>query len=57
MYFKLIYTDKRLYHARLYNAAGRILFWTTEHATKQPVIDVCDEVRQQMNTEVPIYDV
>jgi hypothetical protein len=57
MYFKLIYTDKRLYHARLYNAAGDILFWTTEHATKQPVIDKCEEVRQNMTVATPIYDV
>jgi hypothetical protein len=57
MYFKLIYTDKKLYHARLYNAAGELLFWTTEHATKQPVINVCDEVRRNMNAAAPIYDV
>lgn len=57
MYFKLIYTDKKLYHARLCNSAGAILFWTTEHATKQPVIDVCDEVRRNMKADTPIYDV
>jgi uncharacterized protein YegP (UPF0339 family) len=57
MYFKLIYSDKKLYHARLYNAAGQILFWTTEHTTKQPVINVCDEVRSNMKADTPIYDV
>ncbi|HUN79122.1 MAG TPA: hypothetical protein VMU32_09395 [Solirubrobacteraceae bacterium] len=57
MYFKLIYSEKRLYHARLYNAAGEILFWTKESATKQPIIDICDQVRRQMNAAVPIYDV
>jgi len=56
MYFKLIYSEKKLYHARLYNAAGQILFWTTEHATKQPVINVCDEVRRSMKSDTPIYD-
>lgn len=57
MYFKLIYTDKRLYHARLYNSQGTILFWTKEFAQKQPVINVCDEVRRAMNASTPIYDV
>jgi hypothetical protein len=56
MCFRIIYTEKRLYHGRLYNAAGHLLFWTTEHATKQPVIAACEDVRRNMRTDTPIYD-
>lgn len=57
MYFKLIYTDKRLYHARLCSSSGAILFWTKEFHTKQAAINVCEEVRKNMSTATPIYDV
>jgi uncharacterized protein YegP (UPF0339 family) len=57
MYFQIIYSDKKLYHARLYNSGGTILFWTKEFTTKQPAIDVCAEVRRNMSTATPIYDV
>ncbi len=57
MYFKLIYTDKHLYHARLYNAAGDLLFWTTEHVTRGPVVAACEQVRSKMKADTPIYDV
>jgi len=57
VYFKLIFSDKGLYHARLYNARRELLFWTKEHTTKQPVVNVCDEVRRNMNVSAPIYDV
>jgi hypothetical protein len=58
MYFKLIYGEEsRLYHARLYNARKQLLFWTKEYATKDAVVAVCGEVKQNMNAEVPIYDV
>ena len=56
MYFKIIYSDKRLYHARLYNSAGTLLFWTKESETKQPIVNICDEVRRNMNSAAPIYD-
>ena len=57
MYFQLVFSDKRLYHARLYNSTGAIVFWTKEFTTKQPVIDLCDEVRRNLTPAVPIYDV
>lgn len=57
MYFKLILSDRGLYHARLYNANRELLFWTKEHQTKEPVVRVCDEVRRSMNAAAPIYDI
>jgi hypothetical protein len=56
MHFKLVYSDKRLWHARLINANGAILFWTRESVTKQTIIDICDEVRRGMKIDTPIYD-
>ena len=56
MYFRIIYSDKRLYHARLFDSEGQLLFWTKESPTKQTIVDICKTVRREMTTATPIYD-
>lgn len=59
MYFKLIYNPapRAGYHARLYSASGQLLFWTHDYKTKQQAVDVCAEVRRNMRSDAPIYDI
>ncbi len=56
MYFQLVYTEKRLWHARLCDSNDAILFWTKESASKQTVVNLCDAVRRGMRTDTPIYN-
>jgi uncharacterized protein YegP (UPF0339 family) len=56
MYFKLVETDAG-FHARLFNANKQLVMWTKDHATKEAVIIVCGEIRSNMSTDTPIYDV
>lgn len=58
MYFQLMYhRTNGEYHARLYNAAGKLLMWTHSSRSKQVIVDVCSQIKQAgigMNT--PIRD-
>lgn len=58
MYFQLMYhTEKRVYHARLYNADGQLLMWTHSYANKQTVIDQCWEIKRAgIGEATPVYD-
>lgn len=56
MYFKLVETDAG-FHARLYNAQRQLIMWTKDHSTKQAVINVCNDIRRNINAATPIYDV
>jgi hypothetical protein len=56
MYFKLVETEAGI-HARLFNANRQLVMWTKDHATKDAVVVVCDEIRRNMNVATPIYDV
>jgi uncharacterized protein YegP (UPF0339 family) len=58
MYFQLMYhTEKRLYHARLYGANGKLLMWSHSYYDKQTVINECAEIKNAgIGPNTPVLD-
>jgi hypothetical protein len=58
MHFQLMYhTINREYHARLYNASGKLLMWTHSSRNKQTIIDQCWEIKNaRIGVNTPVYD-
>ena len=40
------------YHARFYNDAGKLIFWTKDYKTEQKAIKRCEEAKQGASTAV-----